>query len=146
MLKFVFCLKNYDSADLIPCLSLQERPECLKTNILGKLLSIENQQARGIHVILHIKTHVIIRVVLMELLMKSSLHFLLLFKMVLNNSKYSSTCHDLSWHLWAFYLTVKCLWSYSCLLALCGLPTEPLSHSATPTCALGTGHVPSTGL
>lgn len=99
MLKFVFCLKNYDSADLIPCLSLQVRTECLNTNIPGQLLSIENQQAGGIDVILHIQTHVITHLVLMELFMKRPLHFLLLFKMVLNNSKYSSMCHEMSRHL-----------------------------------------------
>lgn len=77
-----------------------KKPECLNTNIPGQLLSIKNHQAGGIHVIL--RTHMITHLGLVELLIKSLVHFLHLFKMVLNNSKYPSTCREMSGHLQTF--------------------------------------------
>lgn len=76
------------------------RPECLNTNIPGQLLSIENHQAGGIHVSL--RPHMITHLVLKELLIKSPVHLLHLFKMIRNNSKYPSTCREMSGHLPTF--------------------------------------------
>ena len=79
------------------------------------------------------ETHMTTYLVLMKLLIKKLLH-LLLFNMVLNNSKYPWTCCEK--YPWP-YLHSLVPWS----------PSQPLGHSATPQgCARCTSHVPSTVL
>lgn len=50
------------------------------------------------------KSHMLIHLLLMELLIKRPIYFILLFKMVPNNVNYPSTWCEMSWHLRTPYL------------------------------------------
>ena len=90
MLKFLFCLKSYNFAAFILCLSQQVRIGCLNFNIPATAihhLSLKRDSCDSAY-----KSHMLIHLLLMELVIKRPIYFILLFKMVPDNVNYPSTC------------------------------------------------------
>lgn len=103
MLKFLFCLKSYNFAAFILCLFQQVRIGCLNFNIPATAIHHLSPSKRD-SCDLAYKSHMLIHLLLMELVIKRPIYFILLFKMVPNNVNYPSAWREMSWHLWTTYL------------------------------------------